>query len=155
MERMPSGRATLITKSWCADNPERYRELAQPPEHCPICLEAFTADKPANSPILGDRASTCRHWACDDCWLAIMDGPPRSWKCPWCREGLQTWMGESFADCYCPPPDAVGNKEIRDFAAGVLRRVELPSDLRQLAERILRHVPTERQEIEGARRQLT
>jgi hypothetical protein len=136
-----SPRMQPITKSWCAQNPERYRELAQPPECCPICLEAFTEDKPANSPLLGDRASTCRHWACDDCWLSVMDGPPSSWKCPWCRVGLQKWMGESFADCYCPPPDAVGDDEIRELAAGVLRHVpQLPADLRQLAERILRHV---------------
>ncbi len=37
-------------------------------------------------------------------------------------------MGESFGDAYCPL-DAVGMDEIRLFAAGVLRRMPLPSDL--------------------------
>jgi hypothetical protein len=141
----------VLTKAWCAENPERYRELARPPECCPICLEAFTGDKQADSPILGDAASSCRHWACRDCWLKIMDGHPRTWKCPFCREGLQKWMGESFAECYCPPPDAVGNEEIRQLAAGV-RQLPLPPELRQLAERILRHLPTEREEPEGVHR---
>ena len=50
------------------------------------------------------------------------------------------WMGDAFADAYCPPPDAIGMDEIRLFAAGVLQRMDLPSDLEQLARRILRHV---------------
>ena len=128
-----------ITKAWCAENPERYHELAQPPGCCPICMEAFTDDNPANSPLLGDSASRCRHWACDTCWLHFMNGHPSTWKCPWCREDLRKWMGESFGDAYCPL-DAVGMDEIRLFAAGVLRRMPLPSDLEQLAIRILRHM---------------
>ena len=48
-------------------------------------------------------------------------------------------MGEAFGDAYCTP-DAVGTDEIRQFAAGVLQRLPLPSDLEQLAIRILRHV---------------
>ena len=49
-------------------------------------------------------------------------------------------MGVAFADAYCPPPDAIGMDEIRMFAAGVLQRMDVPSDLAQLARRILRHV---------------
>ena len=134
----------LLTKAWCAENPERYRELAQSPAECPICIEAFTEDRPALSPILGDRASSCRHWACSECWLSVMDDHPANWRCPWCREGLQEWLGETLADFgYCPPPDAVGGEEIRHFASEALRRVPLPSDLEQLARRILRHVRAE------------
>ena len=68
-----------------------------------------------------------------------MNGHPSTWKRPWCREDLRKWMGESFGDAYCPL-DAVGMDEIRQFAAGVLRRLPLPPDLEQLARRILRHV---------------
>ena len=75
--------------------------------------------------------------------LKIMDDHPSNWKCPWCREGLQTWLGEAMADCYCPPPDAVGNEDIRRLASEALRRVPLPSDLEQLARSILRHIPTD------------
>ena len=128
-----------ITKAWCAENPERYRELAEPPECCPLCLEAFTEDQPAQSPLLGDAASTCRHWACESCWLHIMESHPSSWKCPWCRENLRNWMGATFGDAYCPA-DAVSSAEIRQFAADVLQTVALPADLEQLAARILRHV---------------
>ena len=48
-------------------------------------------------------------------------------------------MGDTFGDAYCPL-DAVGVDEIRQFAAGVLRRLPLPPDLEALARRILRHV---------------
>ena len=133
----------MLTQAWCTENPERYHELAQQPENCPICMEAFTDDWPAQSPIPGDRASRCRHWACTKCWLKIVDDHPSNWKCPWCREGLQTWLGEAMADCHCPPPDAVGNEDIRRLASEALRRVPLPSDLEQLARRILRHIPTD------------
>ena len=90
-----------ITKAWCAENPERYHELAQPPECCPLCTEAFSDDRPANSPLLGDSASRCRHWACEACWLHLMNGHPSTWKCPWCREDLRAWMGEASGDAYC------------------------------------------------------
>ena len=49
-------------------------------------------------------------------------------------------MGVAFSDVYCPPPDAIGVDEIRRFAAEVLQRMDVPSDLAQLARRILRHV---------------
>lgn len=132
-----------ITKAWCAENPEQYHELARPPERCPLCLEAFSRESPANSPVLGDRASSCRHWACADCWLQIMEGPPRSWRCPFCREKLQTWMSEAFAEDYSPPADAVGPREVRHFASKVLRLFTLPADLEVLARSILRHMPAE------------
>ena len=48
-------------------------------------------------------------------------------------------MGEAFGDAYCPA-DAVSSAEIRQFATGVLQHMQLPSDLEQLAIRILRHV---------------
>ena len=129
-----------ITKAWCAENPDRYRQLAQPPDCCPICMEAFSEYNEARSPLTGDCASTCRHWACETCWLRVMDGHPGTWRCPYCREDLRMWMGVAFADVYCPPPDAIGVDEIRRFAAEVLQRMDVPSDLAQLARRILRHV---------------
>ena len=48
-------------------------------------------------------------------------------------------MGEAFGDNYCSE-DAVSSAEIRQFATGVLQIVALPTDLEQLAIRILRHV---------------
>ena len=48
-------------------------------------------------------------------------------------------MGEAFGDAYCSA-DAVSSVEIRQFATGVLQLMPLPSDLEQLAIRILRHV---------------
>ena len=48
------------------------------------------------------------------------------------------WVKPSGTPAYTP--DAVGTDEIRQFAAGVLQRLPLPSDLEQLAIRILRHV---------------
>ena len=128
-----------ITKAWCAENPERYHELAQPPESCPLCMEAFSEEQPAHSPLLGGTPSRCRHWACEPCWLRIMNGHSSTWKCPWCREDLRIWMGEAFGDNYCSE-DAVSSAEIRQFATGVLQIVALPTDLEQLAIRILRHV---------------
>ena len=49
------------------------------------------------------------------------------------------WMGEAFGDAYCSA-DAITSDDIRQFAAGVLQRMPLPSDLEALAIRILRHV---------------
>ena len=48
-------------------------------------------------------------------------------------------MGEAFGDAYCSA-DAVSSDDIRQFAAGVLQRMPLPSDLEALARRIMRHV---------------
>ena len=49
------------------------------------------------------------------------------------------WLGEAFGDAYCSA-DAVSSAEIRQFATGVLQIMALPTDLEQLAIRILRHV---------------
>ena len=102
-------------------------------------MEAFSEEQPAHSPLLGGTTSRCRHWACEPCWLRIMNGHSSTWKCPWCREDLRIWMGEAFGDNYCAE-DAVSSAEIRQFATGVLQIVALPTDLEQLAIRILRHV---------------
>ena len=77
------------TKAHCAENLERCYELAQPPERCTICMEAFADGGPAGSPLLGDRAS--RHWACTECWVNINDDD--NWRCPRCRgrDPIERW----------------------------------------------------------------
>ena len=132
-----------LTKAWCAENPERYRDLVRPPSECPICTEAFTEDTPALSPIQGDRVSSCTHWACSNCWLAVMEYHPAQWRCPFCRECLQTWLGETMAEHgYAPPADAVDVKDVRRLASEMLR-LDTSLELQQLARRILRHTPAE------------
>ena len=154
----------VITKAWCAENPQLYFEFTQPPKCCPICMDVFTAERQAQSPLLGDAPSRCRHFACEDCWMEIMArGEPNTWKCAICREDVGAWMSETFPDAYTPPPDSVGSDDMRELAAGVLRHccdllemnanAQLPHHLMLLSARILRHVPTEQQEYEQRQRQ--
>ena len=119
-----------ITKTWCAENPERCHELAQPPERCPICMEAFTDGNPANCPLLGDSAS--RHWACTECWLNIMDDD--NWRCPWCREGLQKRLGRGRGRALSPR-ERWRKKRLCQEAWKLRRRGAYLAQKRELAHR--------------------
>ena len=90
-EQMP-----LYNKEWVAANPELFLQLARPPEICDICYEPFTKDSPALSPLLGERATTCRHWACENCWWAIMNQSDERPRCPVCRVDVHAWLCDTF-----------------------------------------------------------
>ena len=54
---------TVYSKAWAAANPQLYHTFAQPPEACPVCFQSFTEENPAKSPLLGECALACRHFA--------------------------------------------------------------------------------------------
>jgi Zinc finger, C3HC4 type (RING finger) len=93
----------FIDRAWVADNPEAYKELLKHPEQCPICMEDLCSEdnRPdsANSPLLGEVASKCTHFACNSCWSEIWLRDQRSAKCPVCRTNLYRWM----QNCYDRP----------------------------------------------------
>ena len=130
---------TVYSKAWVAANPQLYHTFAQPPEACPVCFQSFTEENPAKSPLLGECALTCRHFACEDCWAQIMDGHGSTWKCPICRADVRSWLG-SGGVTYTPPVDAVGGPEFRLLAAHVIHNEPtLPAAIVALAHRILKH----------------
>ena len=90
---------TAFTREWVLNHPEAFRELSAPPDACPICMEPFNAGRPPLGPITGDSPTTCRHFMCKTCWLAIIANQPESpWKCPICREDVSSWLAGVLRD---------------------------------------------------------
>ena len=130
---------TVYNKAWAAANPELYHTHAQPPEACPVCFQSFTEENPAKSPLLGECAPTCRHFACEDCWAQVMDLHWSAWKCPICRADVRSWLSSGDVT-YTPPEDAVGGPEFRLLAAHVINNEPTtPVEILALAHRILKH----------------
>jgi hypothetical protein len=106
----------FIDRAWVADNPDAYKELIKHPEQCPICMEDMCGvgdhDDSANSPLLGEVASRCTHFACNSCWQQIWFRDQRSAKCPICRTNLYRWL----MNCYDRPATTV-----KEYTVFILR----------------------------------
>ena len=90
----------FIDRAWVSDNPEAYKELIKHPTQCPICMidltEGSTSANSANSPLLGEVASRCTHFACYSCWLEIWIRDQRSAKCRICRTNVYRWLLNTY-----------------------------------------------------------
>jgi len=122
---------------------------------CPICCEYY-------SEWHEEKRAPCGHVCCDCCWARVIW---RGGACPMCRAGVGDWIQKECADVIHAPPDAVDVREICAYIAATLHehprqprnraealkntdvrayvRATMPNDgfLRELAMRILRHVP--------------
>ena len=90
----------FITRDRVADNPEAYKELVKAPAQCPVCMcdmiDMGGCANSANSPLLGEVASRCTHFACWKCWQEIWIRDQRSAKCPICRTNVYRWLLNSY-----------------------------------------------------------
>ena len=131
----------LYTKARVAANPEKFLELAQPPPACEICFESFTAKSPARSPLLGDRATTCRHFACENCWKQIMETQPREqWKCPQCRQDVQQWLDDNYEVCISTQFDDISMVDVFEFLKAALCELHDRPQFVEMGRRILQHL---------------
>ena len=130
----------LYTKAWVAANPELFLQLARPPEACEICYEPFSADCRALSPLLGERASTCRHFACEECWWAIMQQSDDRRRCPQCRADLRAWLCDTF-EHIDPMLERVSVPDLMDMIRTAMRLLKDNPEFLTLAHRALSPPP--------------
>ena len=131
----------LYNKAWAAANPKKYLELVQPPPECEICFESFTAESPACSPLLGERATKCRHFACKNCWAQIMEQPREHWRCPQCRENVQQWLDDHYEECISTPfEDNISFFELAEFLQAALRELRDRPQFVEMGKRILQRL---------------
>ncbi len=128
----------VYSKRWVAQNPEQFLELSKPPPACEICFEPFSAGSPACSPLLGDRATSCRHFACEDCWLAIMGQREEQWRCPQCRADLRPWLRDEFGQFLT---GGVSLECIVEFVSAAMHELRDRPAFVATARRILQHLP--------------
>jgi hypothetical protein len=88
-EEEPSATDTrpLINKEWIEQNPERWEELQEKPEHCPVCLESEGVLWDGRLNLIEGDDTRCTHWFCHECFEHIQgmtDGMRR--RCPMCKD---------------------------------------------------------------------
>ena len=107
-----------FTRSWVMENPEAFRQLSKPPDECPVCLETFkgTRRKPFG-PVMGDRPTNCRHYACRGCWMELKQKLSSPWHCPVCKENVTDWLDESFKTRQRQPPLLLTPARMLDYMA--------------------------------------
>ena len=130
------GAMPLYTRAWVAANPELFLQLARPPETCDICYEPFSEDSPALSPLLGERATTCRHFACGNCWCAIMNQPDERWRCHICRVDVHAWLCDTFEEVD-PMLERVSMPDIMELLRTAMRLLKDNPEFLALAHRCL------------------
>ena len=64
---------------------------------CEVCFEDWGAACVAESPLIHEWKTGCRHWACQECWLKL-----EKKRCPWCRWNIAGFLGEIAADQVVP-----------------------------------------------------
>ncbi len=71
-------------------------------DECPICLEAFTEERPAKGPSLSGCSTECSHCICEQCGDDICEmGMMPPFACPICRRDYTQWFVDEF--CWQPP----------------------------------------------------
>ena len=88
-EEEPSATDTrpLINKEWIEQNPERWEELQEKPEHCPVCFESEGVLWDGRLNLIEGDDTRCTHWFCHECFEHIQgmtDGMRR--RCPMCKD---------------------------------------------------------------------
>ena len=130
------------TRRWAAEHPAEFLALCEPPSECPVCYEAFDEENPAQSPLLGDPPTRCRHFVCQSCWEAMTE-QPMPWRCPVCREDVTQFVVD--ITCWSPMPhECIGNADTRLFvelATFALEARGMLPELRELGARLLQHLP--------------
>ena len=86
------------------ENPEAFRQLSKPPDECPVCLEKFKGARKPFGPIMGDRPTNCRHYACQGCWMELKQKMSSPWHCPVCKEDVTDWLDENIKTRPKQPP---------------------------------------------------
>ena len=84
-EPSPTDTRPLINEEWRKNNPERWKELNETPDHCPVCFESEDViwDGWLNYAAL----TKCTHWFCKDCFDLINNMPDHSKRrCPICKD---------------------------------------------------------------------
>ena len=64
---------------------------------CEVCFEDWGAACVAESPLIHEWKTGCRHWACQECWLKL-----EKKRCPWCGWNIAGFLGEIAADQVVP-----------------------------------------------------
>ena len=81
----PTDTRPLINQEWRKNNPERWKELNETPDHCPVCFES--EDVKWHGYLNTGISTKCTHWFCLDCFRHIkwMDDLSKR-KCPICKD---------------------------------------------------------------------
>ena len=79
------------------DIEDAVHEAGTPAPRCEICFEEWGATCVAESPLLHEWKTCCRHWACRECWLKL-----EKKRCPWCGWNITGFLGEIAADPVAP-----------------------------------------------------
>ena len=76
----------LINEEWRRNNRERWKELMETPEHCPVCLES--EDVIWDGKLNYGEPTKCTHWFCHECFGHIqgMNKGDRRRRCPLCKD---------------------------------------------------------------------
>ena len=67
-------------------------------ETCPICLEAYGEDNPADSIRDSTYESNCPHWCCMPCWTKMLEQDQDEYCCPICKRDISNWLEENYRD---------------------------------------------------------
>ena len=80
----------LINEEWIEQNPERWNELNEKPECCPVCLETDVDEWRGQllcKSELFTRNRKCTHWFCTECFVTICGMTDESRRrCPMCQD---------------------------------------------------------------------
>jgi len=75
----------LINEEWRRNNRERWKELMETPEHCPVCLES--EDVIWDGKLNYGEPTKCTHWFCHECFGHIQGmTDDRRRRCPMCKD---------------------------------------------------------------------
>ena len=83
----------IINQEWIEQNPERWKELNEKPDHCPVCFESEDVNWDGclayclETDDIVSQPTKCTHWFCHDCFDHIQDmGDDNKRRCPICKD---------------------------------------------------------------------